>query len=104
MINVYEIIFKEFKDNPRDVITMPKNGVGKWFYVYVKKESVYIEGGKIHNNISKISSARRLNPEEAEEMLDLYHRRCKGESVSQIAQEITVNQVYWYGIFAELGL
>ena len=60
--------------------------------------------GKIHNNISKISSPRRLNPEEAEEMLDLYHRRCKGERVSQLAQEITVNQVYWYGIFAELGL
>lgn len=104
MTNVYSIILNEFYENPRDVITVPKKGTGKWFYVYARNNSVYVEGGKNHSNVSKISSPRKLNINETEKMLDLYRRRCKGESVSQLATETTQNQVYWYGIFAELGL
>ena len=83
MTDIYSIILNEFYENPRDVITVPKKGIGKWFYVYAKNSSVYIEGGKNHHNISKISSPRKLNVNETEKMIDLYHRRCKGESVSQ---------------------
>jgi hypothetical protein len=72
--------------------------------VYSENNSVYIERGRNHDNISNISSPRKLNDKETEKMLELYHRRCKGESVSQLATQTTQNQVYWYGIFAELDL
>jgi hypothetical protein len=104
MMSVYSIILNEFYEKPRDVITVPQRGKGKWFYVYTRNSIVYVEGGKNHSNVSKISSPRKLNINEAEKMLDLYHRRCKGECISQLATETTQNQVYWYGIFAELDL
>ena len=37
-------------------------------------------------------------------MLSIYNRRKSGEQVSQDAGAITHNQVYWYGIFADMGI
>ena len=37
-------------------------------------------------------------------MLDIYHRRNAGEKVSREATAVTINQVYWYGVFAEMKI
>ena len=98
-------IIKEFERAPRDVSTVPTTkAVGKWFYVSTSKDDVLVSSGKNHSNVSKISVARKLNRYELEDMIDLYLRRKSGESVSRIAAEKTVNQVYWYGIFNEMGV
>lgn len=36
-------------------------------------------------------------------MLDLYHRRLKGEAVTNKAIKNSGTSVYWYGIFAEMN-
>ena len=94
-----------YSKNPRDVVTVPTtNRAGKWFYVSVFNGNIIIDGRKKHADSSKLSGPRRLPPQELDAMLDLYHRRKKGESVSAEATAVTVNQVYWYGIFNDLGL
>ena len=98
-------ILNSFEMAPRDVSTAPiRNSAGKWFYVYVKDCKVCIESGREHDNSSNIKTVRILNPDELEDMLVLYERRRNGESVTYEAVERTVNQVYWYGIFRELGV
>lgn len=102
---VWEKIIESFINNPRDVITVPINkSVGKWFYVTVREGNVCIESGREHSNPSLIKGTRKLNRLELTDMLEFYNRRKNGESISQEATERTVNQVYWYGIFNELGL
>ncbi|MBO4982905.1 MAG: hypothetical protein J6D23_02515 [Clostridia bacterium] len=104
-IEIWNKIVSEFKTNPRDVSTFPmKNTTPKWFYVYVMSGNVYVESGRFHKNVSSIKGTRKLNNEELDEMLILHRRRKRGESVSQEATQRTVNQVYWYGIFKEIGL
>ena len=46
---------------------------------------------------------RATSFDELPEIFKLYLRRKQGESVSREATALTVNQVYWYGIFSELG-
>ncbi|MPM05586.1 hypothetical protein SDC9_51876 [bioreactor metagenome] len=98
-------LISEFSKNPRDVKTVPLvQREPKWFYVSASNDNLYIERGRNHSNKSNISNGRALNKLELERMLDLYHRRKRGEAVSAQATQTTMNQVYWYGIFSEMNL
>lgn len=100
----YSDIVRIFEDNPRDVHTVPINGrAGLWFYAFVKSGVVYVTTAKEHKPSCSISMPRTLDPKQFDEMVKIYYRRCKGEQVSEEASKITVCQVYWYGILAELG-
>ena len=102
---VWEDIVSSYTRNPRDVKTVPISREGVWFYVYVIDGNVFAENARSHlENSSNIENRRRLEKEKADVMLSLYYRRKRGEKVSQEARDITVNQVYWYGIFADIGL
>ena len=101
---MYDKIVKEFSSRPRDVHTVPTTAKKPvWFYVFVEKSTVYVEGG--HNNTPKSNVKKRpLKKEEYNSMLELYHKRQNGHSVSGEAHNSSHSQVYWYGIFAELKL
>lgn len=98
----WEEIVLSYSKNPRDVKTVPFNRAGIWFYVYVENGSIYIENAKNHSDSSSIKIRRKLKKENLDAILSLYYRRKRGESVAQEATEITYNQVYWYGIFADM--
>ena len=100
----WEDMISSYINNPRDVKTIPLQGTGIWFYVYVEDNDIYIEGAKNHSNSSIIRGSRKLESEKIDVMLSLYYRRKKGEPVSQEATSTTQNQVYWYGIFADMCL
>ena len=98
-------IVNSFKNNPRNVSTAPVSNVEcKWFYVYVENEDICIESGRNVKNSSVIKGVRKLNPLKLEKILDIYSRRKNGEKISEEARTVTVNQVYWYGIFKELKI
>lgn len=69
-----------------------------------KNGNVYVSSGKDHTNISKIPNDRILLEREFPIMLDLYHRRQHGESISAESTAASINQSYWFGIFKELSL
>lgn len=100
----WEDIISSYKNNPRDVKTVPLQGTGIWFNVYVENENIYIDRAKNHSNSSIIRNRRSLEKEKIDVMLSLYYRRKKGEAVAQEAKDATQNQVYWYGIFADMDL
>lgn len=97
-------ILKSFSDNPRDVHTCPmRSSTPKWFFVSTQSGRIVISESKAHMNSSRLKTNRILNSSELSEIFNLYLRRKRGESVSKEATDLTVNQVYWYGIFSELG-
>lgn len=97
-------ILKSFSDNPRDVHTCPmRSCMPKWFFVSISNGSIVISESKAHMNSSKLKTNRILILGELPKIFNLYLRRKRGESVSKEATALTVNQVYWYGIFSELG-
>ena len=100
----WHTICNSFVQNPRDVITVPKNKKGKWFFVCAEKDGIFIESAKEHNDSCRIKGRRRLEENKLESMLNIYYKRLNGESVTKEAAKVTFNQIYWYGIFAELGL
>ena len=101
---VWETMVRSFANNPRDVQTVPLSGGGIWFFVYAEYGNIYVESGRNHTNSSIIRNRRRLEKEKTEKMLSIYHRRSRGEAVAQEAKATTQNQVYWYGIFNDLGM
>lgn len=98
----WEEMIESYTNNPRDVKTTPTRGEGIWFYVYVEDDNIYIENAKNHLDSSKIKTRRKIEKEKIDIMMSLYCRRKKGESVSGEATDITYNQVYWFGIFADM--
>jgi len=101
----YIMIVESFERNPRDVCTFPlQKREPLWFYVYAESGKLWIDTAKSHNNSSSLNGRRLLKAEEYDKVLDIYHRRCRGEPVSKAATEATRNQVYWYGVFRELHL
>lgn len=101
----YSILIRSLENNPRDIITRPLiNRKGKWFYAYVKDGCIMVTRPKAKTPECSISKPRTLRESECEKMYDLYMKRKHGQAVSKEAGETTVNQVYWYGIFADLGL
>ncbi|MBE6926919.1 MAG: hypothetical protein E7467_00270 [Ruminococcaceae bacterium] len=104
---MWEQIVRSFTQNPRDVKTIPLyKREALWFFVYAESGEVYVAPARTHTPSSKITTTRKLavHENECETMLDLYRRRKCGEAVSKEAQAASVNQVYWYGIFADLGI
>ena len=45
-----------------------------------------------------------LLEKEIEDIYELYIRRKQGHAVSKQAADVTRNQVYWYGIFSDMGI
>ena len=101
----YSDLVKNFLENPRDVKSVPiRKTSGVWFYTYVENGIVYVTKAKDHKPSSNISIPRKIDPKHFDEMVILYQRRCCGEPVSEEAKAVTVCQIYWYGILAELGI
>ena len=99
----YQDLVNSYKNNPRDVHTIPMNKrIPSWFHVIVKGDKVYVGPAKVNQPSCSISSWRYLQSEEFDTMLDIYRRRMKGEKVSIEATRTTQNQVYWYGVFNDL--
>lgn len=99
----WQTVYESFLHNPRDVKTMPKtNRTPLWFFVYAEDGNIYIENAKNHCISSKITQRRKLDKNNFEKMMDLNDRRDRGFSVSEEAQSVTVNQVYWFGIFHDI--
>ena len=100
---IWEEMILSYKNNPRDVKTVPLKKEGIWFYVYVENDNIYVESARNHlTNSSNIKNRRKMEKEKVNTMLSIYHRRKKGESVAYEATKSTQNQVYWYGIFADM--
>ena len=103
---MWEESIKSFKENPRDVHSKPlsKRPV-LWFNVYVENGKLYVDRAKTETPSSNLTKRRLLSsgPEKCAIMYDIYRRRKCGEPVSAEATETTVNQIYWYGIFSDMG-
>ncbi len=101
----YDVLVNSLKSNPRDIVTRPLiNRKGKWFYAYVDNGCIMVTTAKQKEPKCSISKPRTLKKSECEKLYDLYIQRGRGQSVFKEAAAATVNQVYWYGIFADLGL
>ena len=104
-IAVYEKMLRKYGENPRCVCTVPTTAKAPvWFYVFEKDGKVCVKNAEGHENSSHMIGVRVLEPSESKKMLDIYGRRKRGENVSKEATATTRNQVYWYGIFADMGL
>lgn len=104
-IAVYEKMLRKYGENPRCVCTVPTTAKAPvWFYVFEEDGKVCVKNAEGHENSSHMIGVRVLEPSESKKMLDIYGRRKRGENVSKEAGKATVNQVYWYGIFADMGL
>ena len=104
MISYLDLV-NSFINNPRDICTKPiVNRAGKWFYVYVNNGKIVVDVAKEHEPKCKITTPRVLLEKEIEEIYELYIKRKQGHSVYEKAINLTRNQVYWYGIFSDMGL
>ena len=104
MISYVDLI-NSFRNHPRDIVTRPiTNRDGKWFYVYTEKEHVVVTIAKENEPKCSISKPRILTENECENMFNLYMMRKQGKKISKVATQASLNQVYWYGIFSDLGL
>ena len=104
MIKYHDII-NHLADNPHDIATKPiTNRSGKWFYAYVESGRVIVADAKEKTPRCSISKPRVLPENEIVEIYDLYLKRKQGHPVSEQAGAVTMNQVYWYGIFNDMGL
>ncbi|MBO5450940.1 MAG: hypothetical protein J6A11_05280 [Lachnospiraceae bacterium] len=100
----YLDLLKSFENNPRDIITIPiTKREGKWFYVYAENGRVIVTGAKEKFPKCSISKNRILQEKECEVMYELYLLRKQGKQISAEAMQSSRNQVYWYGIFSDLG-
>lgn len=101
---MYQKLANEYAANPRDVATVPLNGQGqKWFHVFAEDDRLYVTSGKNHQVICEIKNPICLEERQAEAMLDIYHRRQRGEAVSAEAHKVTFQSAYWYGVFEDMG-
>ena len=102
---LYSDIVSHYQRVPKNVHTVPIDGrEPKWFRVSVHHGGVYISAGTTPHLNSNIRGERLLIADELDTMISLYQRRKKGDFVSREASCVTQNQVYWYGIFNDLGL
>lgn len=101
----YQDLVNRYINNPRDIQTKPIiNRMGKWFYVYVENDKIIVDAAREHDPKCTISKPRVLFEKELDEIYKLYVQRKQGDSVSNKAMSATRNQVYWYGIFSDMGL
>ena len=104
MIRYLDLVNNLMK-HPRDISTKPvTNKAGKWFYAYAENGKVFVDTARKHTPTCSISKPRVLLEKEIEDIYELYIRRKQGHAVSKQAADVTRNQVYWYGIFSDMGL
>lgn len=104
---MWENILRSYTDNPRDVKSVPlTNKKALWFHVYVENGKLYVDCAKENQPSSNLTKRRMLSSssEKCDIMYDIYKRRKSGQAVSKEATGITVNSIYWYGIFADMNL
>ena len=102
---MWETILNSFSSNPRDVKTIPlTNKSPLWFYVYVENGKLCVDCAKNHKPSSNLTQRRIISStsEICNIMHDIYKRRKAGHAVSKEATQITLNSIYWYGIFADI--
>lgn len=100
----YNDLVNNYRDTPKEIPTAPLvRRSPTWFKVYEHRGTIYIASGEAHPNASSICPDRRLNPGEFSEMLELYLMRKQGKPVSRLAKK-SINSVYWFGIFNDLGI
>lgn len=98
-------IINHLKINTSDLHTVPKSHrVPLWFFADTDGTYIYVSSAKSHTPSSQIAGIRKLTYVEFKRIYPIYLRREQGEPVSTKATKVTVNQVYWYGIFAFCGL
>lgn len=104
MIRYLDLVNNLMK-HPRDISTKPvTNKEGKWFYAYAENGKVFVDVARKHTPTCSISKPRVLLEKEIEDIYELYIRRKQGHAVSKQAADVTRNQVYWYGIFSDMGI
>ena len=100
----YRALLDEYFAHPRDVCTVPlDHREPKWFYVYAEFGNLYVEVARTHGNSSSLKKRALLKEAQFDAMLDIYRRRLAGEPVSREAESVTFQQVYWYGVFSDMG-
>lgn len=99
-------IIESFRNNPRDVMTIPlNNSKPRWFYVYVDDNNViYFENARNHKPSCQLCSTRYIVESESDGMIELYNKHLLGESVRKKAGVITYSLCYLFAIFADLNL
>ena len=103
---MWEEIIRSYSERPRDVQSRPLvKKAPVWFYVYVENDRLYVDCAKAQTPSSNLKTRRLLSADGkvCDLMYDIYRRRKSGEPVSQEATDKTVNQIYWYGVFADMG-
>lgn len=99
MEQLWERLLQSIIKESRDFQMHPKtNKTPIWFHAISDGKVIYITSAQSHRPSSSISSPRRLSFEAFTSIYPLHLRCEKGESVSKEAQQITRNQVYWYGL------
>ena len=94
-----------YLNNPRDVHTILKDGsIGHWFYAHTENGIIYATPAEKHSPSCSMSHPVKIKEDQFNNMLVLYHRRLAGDKVSKEATDQTRAQVYWYGLFNDLGL
>ena len=95
----------DYLNNPRDVHTVLKDGsIGHWFYVHTENGVIYVTPAESHTPSSRITYPIRLNETEYDTIYAIYQKRKQGKPVSSEATKATRAQVYWFGVFSEIGL
>ena len=98
-------IVESYASNPRDVQTVPvTNKKPIWFFVHVENENIYITDAEYHKDSSKVCNPIKLQKNKLDNMLELYLKRKNGKEVSKEATSTSFQQVYWYGILADMGI
>ena len=95
----WDDLYDSFKKNPRSVKTHPQsNSTPKWFYAYSNGSAICIENARGKQPSCSIKGTRKLNPNEFNEVFEIYLRREKGDSVSSEITRVTLNSSYWFGV------
>lgn len=101
----YRDLANEFQRTPRDVHTVPiTNKPPLWFYVHTENGVIYVTSAESHTPSSRIMYPIKLNETEYDTIYAIYQKRKQGKPVSSEATKATRAQVYWFGVFSEIGL
>ncbi len=95
----YKRLIENFSTNPRNVQTHPINrSAPKWFYVQAVNNELHISNARMEHPSVSITTTRKLISSKFDPMYELHKEREKGRSVARLAQNITQNASYWFGV------
>lgn len=98
-------MIKNIESFPAEIQTIPvsPNKIGVWFSVCTEKSKIFISPAKHNSPASRIKPDTSIPRNDFERLLPIYHRRQKGEKVSEEAKRLTRFQVYIYSILQKYG-